>query len=289
MTAKSPRVVTTREALRQAVAAARAAGRSIGFVPTMGALHAGHLSLVQASRHEQRYTVVSIFVNPTQFAPGEDFDRYPRPLDADLAKLAEQQVDLVFAPPTTEIYQPGSGFFVEVGAVGEPLEGRCRPGHFRGVATVVLKLFNLVAADVAYFGRKDYQQTLVVRRMAADFDLPIEVRVCPTVREADGLAMSSRNVYLSPTERQQALVLSGSLRLARQLVEQGERDAYVVLEQMQAMFAAQPEVRVEYIALADGDTLAESAQIDRRTVALIAARVGKTRLIDNEIIGEAVT
>ncbi|MGE0607625.1 MAG: pantoate--beta-alanine ligase [Pirellulales bacterium] len=288
-TLSRPVVVTTRNELRAAVAAARAVGRSIGFVPTMGALHAGHLSLVEAARRDGHFTVVSIFVNPTQFAPGEDFERYPRPLEADLGKLADQNVDLVFAPPTEEIYRPGSGFFVEVGPVGDPLEGRCRPGHFRGVATVVLKLFNLAAPDVAYFGRKDYQQTLVVRRMAEDFDLPVEVRVCPTVREPDGLALSSRNVYLSPTERQQALVLSESLRLARQMVERGERHAAAVLAQMQTLFTARPAVQVEYIALADGGTLADAATIDRGTVALIAARVGRTRLIDNEPIGEAVT
>lgn len=253
----------------------------------MGALHAGHLSLVEASRHEQGFTVVSIFVNPTQFGPGEDFERYPRPLADDLARLAAQGVDLVFAPPTTEIYPPGSATLVDVGSVAEPLEGRFRPGHFRGVATVVLKLFVLIAPDAAYFGRKDYQQTLVVRRLAADFVLPLAIRVCPTVREPDGLALSSRNVYLSPAEREQALTLSQSLRLAKDLVRQGERDAARVLARIRELFAAQPEIHVDYLVLADGETLADVSHIDRRTVALVAARVGKTRLIDNEPIGEA--
>lgn len=279
--AANPPVVATRDELRQAIAELRRAGRSIGFVPTMGALHAGHLSLVDACRRECGVTVASIFVNPTQFGPGEDFERYPRPLEADLAQFAAHGVDLVFAPPTGEIYPPGHAAFVDVGPVAEPLEGRHRPGHFRGVATVVLKLFNIVAPDRAYFGRKDYQQSLVIRRLVRDFDLPIEIRVCPTVREPDGLALSSRNVYLSPTEREQALVLSRSLRLARDLYRDGQRDAETILREMKALLASVPQVRPDYVALVDAETLENLTRIDRPAVALIAARVGRTRLIDN--------
>ena len=217
-----PRVVSSRVELRAALIAARREGKSIGLVPTMGALHAGHVSLVEASAARCDFTVVTIFVNPTQFAPNEDFRKYPRTLESDLAALAGHGVDLVFTPPTDEIYRPGHATYVEPSGPALPLEGRCRPGHFRGVATIVLKLFNLVQPDVACFGRKDYQQSLVVRRMVDDFDLPIEICVCPIVREADGLALSSRNVYLDAEARRRALVLSRSLRLADELVEAGQ-------------------------------------------------------------------
>jgi pantoate--beta-alanine ligase len=277
-------VVTQRAELRAEIAARRRAGQRIGFVPTMGALHAGHLSLVAACRQECDCAVVSIFVNPTQFGPGEDFDRYPRPFQDDLARLAAEGADLVFAPATAEVYGADHATFVDVGAVGEPLEGRHRPGHFRGVATVVLKLFNLVAPDVAYFGRKDYQQSLVVRRMVADLDLPIEIRVCPIVREADGLALSSRNVYLSPSERRQALVLSRGLRVAADLAARGERNAAAILAAMRGVLAGEPAVQVDYAAIVDAATLAEVTTLDRPAVALVAARVGRTRLIDNELI-----
>src|SRR4051812_44716799 len=188
------RIAASVRELRECLAAARHTGKRIGLVPTMGALHEGHLSLVDAARRECDFVVVTIFVNPTQFAPGEDFSRYPRNLEADLGKLHDRGAHLAFTPATSEIYPHGFSTSVDVGRIAEPLEGKFRPGHFRGVATVVLKLFNLAPADVAYFGRKDYQQTLVVRRMAADLDLPIEIQVCPIVREPDGLAMSSRNV-----------------------------------------------------------------------------------------------
>jgi pantoate--beta-alanine ligase len=259
-------------------------GRSVGVVPTMGALHAGHLSLVEASCRQCGFTVVTLFVNPMQFGPGEDFSRYPRDLDKDLELLSAYPVDLVFAPTVDQMYPSGHTTFVDVGAVAEPLEGKHRPGHFRGVATIVLKLFNLVAADVAFFGQKDYQQTLVVRQMVRDLDVPIEIRICPTVRETDGLALSSRNVYLSDRERQQALVISRSLQLADELVKRGERSARVILDRMRELFAAEPEIQVQYIALADPDTLANVSEIRGPTVALIAAKVGATRLIDNWIL-----
>ncbi|HVX09666.1 MAG TPA: pantoate--beta-alanine ligase [Pirellulales bacterium] len=270
--------------LRAAVQSARQAGRTIGLVPTMGALHAGHVSLVAAARRGDDFTVATIFVNPTQFGPHEDFERYPRTLEADLDALRAAGADLVFVPARDDVYRPGHATFVEVSGVAEPLEGACRPGHFRGVATVVLKLFNMAAPDRAYFGQKDFQQTLVVRQMVTDFDLPIDVRVCPTVRESDGLAMSSRNAYLSATERRQATVLYRSLRRGAELVAGGERDARTVLQSMRAVYADAPDVAIEYLEIADRATLQSLTVIDRPAVAVVAARLGRTRLIDNELL-----
>lgn len=277
-------IATTKNELRAAVQSARDERRPIGLVPTMGALHRGHLSLVEAARRADDFTIATIFVNPTQFGPHEDLERYPRTLEADLAALRNAGTGLVFVPDSNEVYGPRHATFVEVGAVAEPLEGHARPGHFRGVATVVLKLFNLAAPDRAYFGQKDYQQTLVVRQLVADLDLPIEIRVCPTVREPDGLAMSSRNAYLSADERAQARVLYQSLRRAAELVTGGERDPAVVQAAMQQCMGAVPEVTVEYLAVVDRDTLGPLPVIDRAALAAVAARVGKTRLIDNELL-----
>lgn len=284
-----PLVVSRRAELRDALDAARAAGKTIGLVPTMGALHAGHLSLVDAATHECDYTVATIFVNPTQFGAGEDFGRYPRDLEGDVEKLAERGVNLVFAPETGEIYGGSHATKVVVGSVARPLEGRFRPGHFDGVATVVLKLFNLVPADAAYFGQKDYQQSLVVRRMVEDLDLPIQVRVCPIVRDDDGLALSSRNQYLSAEERRQALSLSASLRLAEQLIQTGQCEAGPIIRQMRELIHAVGDVRIDYVAICDPDTLDAVLVVDRPVVALVAARVGKTRLIDNAVLGGAST
>lgn len=278
-------LVTSGGELRTAVAAARTAGRSIGLVPTMGALHAGHLSLVTASVAQGRYTVVTVFVNPTQFGPHEDFSQYPRTLDRDLSLLAAAGAELVFAPEPGEIYPPGFSTFIEPPQVAQPLEGLCRPGHFRGVATVVLKLFHLAQPDVAYFGHKDYQQSLVIRRMVADLNVPVEVRVCPTMREPDGLALSSRNAYLSAAERRQALALSRSLFAAAELVACGEQSAAVVHKRMQQELATAGIDRIDYVALVDPETLAEVANLSRPTIALVAAHVGRTRLIDNLLLG----
>ena len=280
-----PRIVTTVAEVRRAVLDAQAAGETVGFVPTMGALHEGHLSLVDASQAECDRTVVSIFVNPTQFGPSEDKDRYPRTLERDCELLASRGCWLVFAPTNHEIYPDGFETYVEVGPVAEPLEGAIRPGHFRGVATVVLKLFQMVPADRAYFGRKDYQQSLVVKRMIADFNLPIQLVVCPTIREADGLAMSSRNAYLNPDERQQATALWRSLQLAESLVQDGERDVAKINAAMRDLLSAAKIDKVDYIAfLADG-TVQPVATITGPTVVAIAARVGQARLIDNHRIG----
>lgn len=284
----APLVVHTVAELREHVARARRAGQTIGLVPTMGALHAGHVSLVERSQRECGYTVATIFVNPLQFGPQEDYTRYPRTLESDCAKLATASCDLVFAPNVAEVYPRGPqharATYVEVTGVTEMLEGASRPGHFRGVATVVLKLFNMAAPDVAYFGQKDYQQATLIRQMTADLNLPLEIRVCPIVREPDGLAMSSRNVYLSPAERQQALTLSRALAAARQAVASGERDATRVLAAMRAVFAAEPAVQLEYTALVDPETLVDVPHLKSTVVALVAARVGTTRLIDNELL-----
>ena len=277
------RVIANVDELRREVAAARRAGQTVGVVPTMGALHAGHVSLVDAASRECDLTIVTIFVNPTQFGPGEDFGKYPRRLAEDLELLSGHGAQLVFAPSTESMYAAGHATHVEVAGPALPLEGVFRPGHFRGVATIVLKLFHLVQPDRAYFGRKDYQQSLVVRQMVRDLDLPIHVEVCPTVREADGLALSSRNQYLSIEERERALAISKSLRLAARLVGEGTRDAPTVIARMQEVLRGS-NLEIEYVALADPDTLEPRAVVDRPTVALIAARVGKTRLIDNEFI-----
>jgi pantoate--beta-alanine ligase len=279
--ADSCRIIATGEELRIAIASARQTGRTIGFVPTMGALHAGHTSLVETARQECDLVVASIFVNPTQFGPGEDLERYPRNLAADVAQLSPRGVDILFAPPPEEIYRPGHTTMVEVSGLAESLEGILRPGHFRGVATVVLKLLNLVTPDVAYFGQKDYQQSLVVRRLVADLDVPVKIRVCPTVRDPDGLAMSSRNAYLTPYDRQMALVLSRSLALACDLFESGQRDAAVIKRLMRELFDEAPGTTVDYLTLADGESLREVDEITPHTVALVAARVGGVRLIDN--------
>jgi pantoate--beta-alanine ligase len=276
-----PPVVTTITEIRSLVQATKGAGKRVGLVPTMGALHAGHLSLVEAANRECGFTVVTIFVNPAQFGPREDFARYPRALEADLEKLASVRVDAVFAPNNEEMYPPGFSTCVEPPDVARLWEGTCRPGHFRGVTTIVLKLFNAVPADAAYFGHKDYQQSAVIRRMVQDLNVPIEIRVMPTVREPDGLAMSSRNVYLSPEERRRALSLSQALKLAEQLALDGERDAAFIRRRMHEKLQSGGVDRIDYATIVDPETLIELEQLDGPAIALIAAHVGKTRLIDN--------
>ncbi len=279
-----PQLIDTPQAMQQFVRSLHRAGKRVGVVPTMGALHAGHVSLAEVSKRECDATVVTIFVNPTQFGPHEDFQKYPRTLDSDLAALGPLNIDAVFVPTHEAMYPPGYSTYVEPPQVALPLEGEFRPGHFRGVATVVLKLFTACPADAAYFGAKDYQQTLVVKHMVADFNLPIEIRVLPTIREPDGLAMSSRNRYLSATERERALTLSRSLQLAADMIHSGEHDANRVTTAMRAQFERAGITDIDYIALADPDTLQSTATIQLPVVALIAARVGTTRLIDNRVI-----
>jgi pantoate--beta-alanine ligase len=239
---------------------------------------------VRAARAECDFVVVSIYVNPSQFGPHEDFSQYPRTLENDLALLAGCATELVYSPTNQEMYGPGHATWVEVGAVAEPWEGVCRPGHFRGVATVVLKLLNMVEPDVAYFGQKDYQQALVIRRMAVDLDLPVAIRVCPIVREADGLAMSSRNRYLSPAARQRALVLWKSLQLAGRLVAEGQRSAPQIAARMRELIETAPDAQIDYIALVDPDSLQPVETITGPTLAALAVKIENTRLIDNQIL-----
>jgi pantoate--beta-alanine ligase len=282
--AAQPQLITESGALRQAVRDARLRGQSVGLVPTMGALHDGHLNLVDAARTECDLSVVTIFVNPTQFAPNEDFREYPREVTRDLSLLAGRGCDIVFAPGDDSIYRPNHATYIDVGPIGSVLEGEFRPTHFRGVATVVMKLFQLAPADRAYFGRKDYQQTLVVRQMVADLDVPIDIRVCPTVREPDGLAMSSRNRYLTPDERRRALVLYRSLQIAEQLYETGERSAAAIRNRMTHEIDILGGVQIQYIAIVADGTLTPVERIKGPTTIALAAIVGKTRLIDNILV-----
>jgi pantoate--beta-alanine ligase len=274
-------IIETIAAFRQA----RARFERLGLVPTMGYLHAGHLSLVRQARAECGAVAVSIFVNPTQFGPREDLSRYPRDLERDLRLLREEQVDLVFVPSVAEMYPNGFSTTVDVCDVTEMLEGAVRPGHFQGVATVVCKLFNIVQPTRAYFGQKDAQQTVVVRRMARDLDMPLEVVVVPTVREPDGLAMSSRNVYLSAEQRQAATALYRALNAAGARYNAGERDAEVLRRAMHAVLDAEPLANPEYVSVADALTLRELDHVSAAgALCSLAVRFGTTRLIDNMLL-----
>jgi len=254
---------------------------TVGFVPTMGFLHEGHLALVKRAKAENSTVIVSIYVNPAQFGPREDFGSYPRDLNRDLGLLQGEGVDIVFVPADDEMYPPEFSSWVDVGKVTERLEGASRPGHFRGVATVVAKLFNIVQPSRAYFGQKDAQQVVVIRRMVADLNMGIEIVAVPTVREGDGLAMSSRNIYLSLEERQAATILFKALTLARQLGWSGEKDAEKIRRQMTALIQKEPLARIDYVSIADAKTLEELNLLDRPALASLAVRIGKTRLIDN--------
>lgn len=257
----------------------------LGLVPTMGYLHEGHLSLARRARQECGAVAVSIFVNPTQFGPSEDFSRYPRDLARDLALLEDLQTDLVFAPSGAEIYPPGHATTVEVDAVTDVLEGAVRPGHFRGVATVVCKLFNIVQPSRAYFGQKDAQQTVVIARMVRDLDMPVEVIVCPTIREPDGLAMSSRNSYLAADERRAATVLHRALAAADTRFRAGERSAEGLRGAMRDTLAHEPQARIDYVSVADRQSLRELDTVPPQGALMsMAVRIGKTRLIDNVIL-----
>jgi pantoate--beta-alanine ligase len=279
------RLITSPRAVQQVVLNLRRQQKRIAIVPTMGALHEGHLSLVRIARERADVLVATIFVNPTQFGPSEDLAKYPRALDADLQSLSDAGCHIVFAPATNDMYPPGFSTYIEPPKVAEPFEGKCRPGHFRGVATIVLKLFELIPADIACFGEKDFQQLLVIRRMVEDLSVPIEIVSCPTMREPDGLAMSSRNRYLSPAEREQALALSRALARAEALVASGERQTATIEAAMRAVLKDAGIHRIDYTAIADADTLAQQSTIGGVAVALIGAFVGTTRLIDNRLIG----
>ena len=280
------KVAGTIDEIRSAVAEARLAGsRTVGLVPTMGALHEGHYSLIDAAREGCDFVVVSIFVNPAQFGPGEDLQTYPRPLEADLAGCRARGADAAFVPQVEEMCPPGAVTTVHVAGLTDRLCGASRPGHFDGVCTVVAKLFNTVAPDVAYFGAKDYQQAVVVRRMVRDLDMPVRIEVCPTVREADGLAVSSRNVRLSAEERAEAVALAESLRLAQKMVEAGARGAAEVLEAMRRQLDERaPCGQVDYVQVVDSESLQDVEEITASVVAAVAVRFASVRLIDNMLL-----
>lgn len=275
------KVVTGIAEMKVLAANWKAAGRTVGFVPTMGYLHEGHLSLVRESKERCGVTVVSIFVNPAQFGPVEDFQRYPRDLEKDSAMLAREGVDALFVPAAEAVYPPGYKTYVEVEDLQDRLCGRSRPGHFRGVVTVVLKLFHIIRPDVAFFGAKDAQQTVIVKKMARDLDLDVEIEVCPIVREPDGLAMSSRNAYLSPDERTAARVLSRSLAEAERLIREGERDAARLVNRMKDIIAGESLARLDYAEIVEAESLEPVAQVRGDTFILVAVYIGRTRLIDN--------
>src|SRR5216683_6200895 len=269
---------------RAACRDARAGRKRLGLVPTMGALHEGHLSLVRAAKTQCDAVAVSIFVNPTQFGPTEDLSKYPRQFDRDCRLLEKEGVDILFAPPVEEIYPDGVVTWVLVEGLGEKLDGRSRPGHFRGVATIVAKLFHILEPDAAFFGQKDAAQLAVIRRMVRDLNFPVEVVACPIVRESDGLAMSSRNAYLNRDERGRALVLRRSLEQVQQEFQAGERIAAKLISAAKEVFAREPHVVLDYFEIVDPDTLDPVERISQKTLVAVAAYVGSTRLIDNAVI-----
>ncbi|OGD31749.1 MAG: pantoate--beta-alanine ligase [Candidatus Aminicenantes bacterium RBG_19FT_COMBO_58_17] len=279
------RTVNTIAGMKAAAIEARSKGKTIGFVPTMGYLHEGHLSLVRESRKSADVTVVSIFVNPLQFGPQEDFRRYPRDPERDAALLEKEGVDILFLPENREMYPEGYRTSVEVAGLQDKLCGRSRPGHFRGVATVVLKLFNIVRPDCAFFGQKDAQQVVILQKMVQDLNADMEIRAMPIIREPDGLAMSSRNAYLSAEERRAALVLSSSLGEARRMFENGERAAGPIRERLSSAIAAESLARIDYVEIVDPSSLEPVERIDGEALVALAVYIGKTRLIDNEILG----
>ena len=277
-------ILRTVHQLRAWSRAAHQEDKTVGLVPTMGALHAGHGSLIRAARSRCDLVAVTVFVNPAQFGPNEDYSRYPRTFEADVALAKSEGADVIFAPAVEELYPEGAATFVEVEGLSGRLDGQSRPGHFRGVATVVTKLFVAAEADFAFFGQKDAAQVAVLRRMTADLRLGTEIVVCPIVREADGLALSSRNVYLTPEQRKQALALSRAIGVTESLVGHGQRNSEVLFEAARAVLGAEPSIRVDYLALVDWTTLRPVESAAPGTLFAVAAWVGETRLIDNTIL-----
>jgi len=277
-------VAQTVESVRTLVKGARDQGKKVGLVPTMGALHIGHVSLIEAAVKQTDFVAVSIFVNPTQFGPGEDFEKYPRPFEQDLQTCTEKGVDVVFAPTPQEMYRQENLTWVTVEKLTEPLCGRFRPGHFRGVTTVCTKLFNIVQPDVAFFGQKDAQQAVVIKRMAADLNMPLEIVVCPTVREPDGLAVSSRNKYLTKDQRENATCIYKSLQKCREMIEAGVRDARQIVTEMRKILKQIPSAEIEYASLVDVDTLQSVDKVTGKVLAAVAVRIGSARLIDNMLV-----
>jgi pantoate--beta-alanine ligase len=274
-------IAETIDKTRKIIAQAKSAGKKIGLVPTMGALHEGHLSLIKAARKQCGFVAVSIFVNPTQFGPGEDLAKYPRPFDADVKACKESGVDIVFAPTDKEMYPEKNITWVNVEKLSEPLCGKSRPGHFRGVATVCAKIFNIVQPDIAFFGQKDAQQVIIVQRMAADLNMPLKIIVCPTIREKDGLAMSSRNKYLNTRERKDAALLYASLQEAEMLIGAGVRKSGELVREMGKILEISKQIKVEYISIVNAQTLDELDEVKGKALIALAVKLGSTRLIDN--------
>jgi len=278
------KVAKTIKSVRKLVKIARNAGKTIGFVPTMGALHIGHISLIEAAKKRCDFVVVSIFVNPTQFGAGEDFEKYPRPLAADLKICRKAGVDVVFAPTAKEMYGDGNLTWVDVEKLTGLLCGQFRSGHFRGVATVCAKLFNIVLPNIAFFGQKDAQQAAVIKRMVADLNMPLKIIVCPTVRQPNGLAVSSRNQYLTPVQKKDATLLYKSLQKCREMVNAGVRNVPEIVTQMRKILNSSPLIEIEYISIVDAETLEAIGRISGRVLVALAVRIGSTRLIDNILL-----
>lgn len=279
-------LVNSIKEVREYVARAGAEGKIIGFVPTMGALHEGHLTLIKEAKAQCGFVVASIFVNPTQFGPSEDLGKYPRALDADCRRCENAGVDIVFAPPVPEMYPEGFDTWIDISGPTDTLEGAHRPGHFKGVTTICAKLFNIVRPDYAYFGKKDYQQLTVIKKMVADLNIPLTIVPVETVREPDGLAKSSRNIYLSSVERNAALVLYKALQNTRSAFKIGERRVQSLLKVAENMLRAEPLARIDYVAIVDAETLDPIQTVERPAVILLAVHIGATRLIDNVILSE---
>jgi len=278
------KVAKTIKSIRNLVKAARSKGKKIGFVPTMGALHIGHISLIEAAVKKCDFVVVSIFVNPAQFGPGEDFEKYPRPLKTDLEICRKAGVDVVFTPATKQMYPQENLTWVNAEKLTEQLCGQFRPGHFRGVTTVCAKLFNIVAPDIAFFGQKDAQQAIVIKRMVADLNMPVESVVCPTVRHSDGLAVSSRNQYLTEQQRKDATYVYKSLEECRKLINSGITDSKTIIAKMRKILNQAPSIKIEYISIVDADTLQELKKITGKVLTAVAVKIGSTRLIDNIVV-----
>jgi pantoate--beta-alanine ligase len=278
------KVAKTIKSVRNLVKIARSKGKKIGFVPTMGALHIGHISLIEAAAKKCDFVVVSIFVNPTQFSPSEDFEKYPRPLKADLQICRKADVDVVFTPTAKQMYPRENLTWVNVEKLTEQLCGRFRPGHFRGVITVCAKLFNIVAPDIAFFGQKDAQQAIVIKKMVADLNMPLEIIVCPTVRQADGLAVSSRNQYLTGQQKKDATYIYKSLEECRKLIKSGITNSKIIIAKMRKVLNQVPSIKIEYISIVDAETLRDIDRVTGKVLAAVAVKIGSTRLIDNILL-----
>jgi pantoate--beta-alanine ligase len=278
------KVAKTIESVRKLVKAAHRKGKKIGFVPTMGALHIGHISLIESAARKCDFVVVSIFVNPTQFGPSEDFKKYPRPIKKDLAICRKAGVDVVFAPAAGRMYPRENLSWVDVKKLTEPLCGKFRQGHFRGVTTVCAKLFNIVMPDVAYFGQKDAQQAIVVKRMVADLNMPLKIVVCPTIRQADGLAVSSRNQYLTGRQKKDAAYIYKALKKSKSLIKAGTTKSKTTISEMKKILHQVPSIKIEYISIVDAETLQDVEKLTGKVLIAVAVKIGSTRLIDNILV-----